>query len=82
MMGDVDQQILLDEALHARVLRHSGDNLERRGRDVDVGDEDTSVVVVPGELLNEGSHVLHADGVVADELNVNATDVWGWWVRF
>lgn len=63
------------------MLRNGGDDLEGGRRDVDVGNEDTGVVVIGGELLHEVAHVLHANGAVANELHKDAANVWSGGVR-
>ena len=73
VVGDVDEQVLLLEGLdHAR--QHSGDDLEGRGRDGDLGDEDAGHEVVGVHVLAEGPHLLDADGLVVGEFHPNGPD--------
>lgn len=83
MVRNIDQQILLQEALNSSLGRDGRDNLHGGWSDVNVGDEDSGVKVAGGEGLGEGAHLLDADVGVGQELDVDGADVWLWrvWVR-
>lgn len=83
-MGDVDQEILLKEALDLRLGGDSGDNLEGGRSDVNMCDEDTSVEHVLGEVLGKVAHLLDTDVGIGKELDPDRTNIRGgrvWIVR-
>ena len=80
MVRNIDQQILLQEALDSSLRRNGWDNLHGGWSDVNVGNEDAGVEVPGGQGLGEGAHLLDADVGVGKELNVDGADVWLWWV--
>lgn len=73
VLRDVDQQILLLEGLDD-AGQHDGDNLERRGGDALLGDEDARLEVVLVDVLREGAHLLDADGEFGAELDPDGAD--------
>lgn len=82
MVGDVNQQILLDEALDPGLRRHRRNDLERSRSNVDVCDENSRMEVVESQVLRKVSHLLYANGGIGQELNPDGTDVGAWrvWV--
>lgn len=80
---DVDEQILLKEALDPGLGGDGWDNLHGSWSDMNVGDEDTGVEVSAGECLRKCSHLLDTDVGIGKELDVDGADVWLWrgWVR-
>lgn len=74
-MGDVHQQVLLDEALNSGLGCHSRNNLECRWSDIDIGDEDSSMEVVRCQMLGEVSHLLDTDRGIREELDPNGADI-------
>ena len=77
---DVDEQILLEEALNSGLRGDSWDNLHGRWSNVDVRDEDTGVEVSTGEGLGKCAHLFDADVGVSQKLDINGANVWLWWV--
>lgn len=78
VMGDVDQQILLLKGLDDGG-QHDGDDLQGRGRDGCLGDEDAGVEIVLIDVLGKLSHLLDPDGRVGAELDPDGPDRrWRW----
>lgn len=77
VMRDVNQQVLLNEALDSCLGRNRRDDLERSGSDVDVGDQDTGVKVIRRQVLSEGAHLLDTHAGVWKKLHPDGSDVWG-----
>ena len=76
---DVDQEVLLKEALNPCLVGHSRDDLEGSRSNVDVGNENSSVEAVLGEMLGKVAHLLDADVGLRQELDPNCTNVgWVW----
>lgn len=80
MVCDVDEQVLLKEALDSSLGGDGWDDLHGGWSDVDVGDENTSMKVSTGEGLREGTHLLDADVGVSEEFDVDGADIWLRWV--
>jgi len=76
MMRDVNQQVLLNEALDSRLGRNGRDDLECSRGDIDVGDQDAGVEAVGGQVLGEGAHLLDSHAGVRQELDPDHADVW------
>lgn len=76
MMCNIDQQVLLNEALDSRLARNGRDDLERRGSDIDIRDENAGMEVVGGQVLCEGAHLLDSYAGVRQELDPDGADVW------
>ena len=72
-MRDVDQQIHFLERLDDEG-QHAGDELQRRGRDADLRDEDAAVELVRVDVLAEGAHLLDADVGVFEKLDPDGAD--------
>lgn len=81
VMRDVDQQILLLEGLDDGG-QHDRDNLQGRGRDGCLRDEDSGVKVVLVDVLGKGPHLLDPDGLLGAEFDPDGPDRrWGWiWI--
>jgi hypothetical protein len=77
MMCDINQQVLLDEALDPRLRCNSRDDLERSWGNANTRDEDTSVKVASSEMLGEGAHLLNSYRGVGQEFNPDRADIWG-----
>jgi hypothetical protein len=76
-MCDINQQILLNEALDSRLRRDSWDNLEGSGGNADTCDEDASVKVASSEMLGKGAHLLDSYRGVGEKFNPDRADIWG-----
>ena len=74
MVRDVDEQILLLERLDDG-RQDDRDDLERGGRDGGLGDEDTGVELVLGDVLREGAHLLDADAGIGGEFDPDGADL-------
>lgn len=61
MVGDVDQQVLFNEALNSSIMCDRRDNLQSCSRDVDICDKDAGMEVIGGEMLREVSHLFDTD---------------------
>lgn len=64
VVGNVDQQVFLQEALDLGVLRGDGHDLAGLGRKGDGGDEDAGFELVVGAVGDELLHDGHADGAL------------------
>jgi hypothetical protein len=81
MMCNINQQVLLDEALDPRLRRDSRDNLERSWGNANTRDEDTGVKVAGSEMLGESAHLLDSYRRVGQEFHPNCADIWGGGIR-
>lgn len=77
VLRDVHEQILLLKGLNdaGQYDRH---DLQRRGRDTLLGDEDACVKVVLVDVLRKGAHLLNADGGFSAEFDPDGADGSGW----
>lgn len=80
MVCDIDEQVLLQEALDSSLGSDSWDDLHGGWSDVDMGDENAGVEVAAGEGLGEGAHLLDTDVGVCEKFDVDGADVWLRWV--
>lgn len=75
VMGDVDEQVFLEEPLDRRPLGKFGDLLLGGGRNVAAQNHHASSVVFVGAELGELAHGLCADAGVVVELDPDSADV-------
>ena len=77
MLRDVNEEILLLKRLDD-AGEHDGHDLQRRGRDALLRDEDSRVEIMLADVLREGAHLLDADGSFGAEFDPDGTDGGGW----
>ena len=75
VVRDVDEQVLLDEALELGVALGDGDKLARRGGQRDARDEDPDAGVLAHDGLDEVFDLGHAHVVGGDELHEDGAAV-------
>lgn len=76
MVGDVDQQILLDKGFED-VARDGRHDLQGGAGHVALGDHDAGVEFVFVDVMGEGAHLFDADGGLGAEFDPNGADVRG-----
>ena len=76
VVGDVDEQVLLDEGLDDG-RQHDGRHLHGRRRQRLLRDQDARVEAVLLQVLREVAHLLDAQRVVLGELDPDRADGWG-----
>lgn len=77
VVGDVDQQVLLEEALDLGQVLDGGEGLACRGGQGAVGDHDSRLVLVGDDVLGEVADLTDAEGRVAEELDPDGAAVGG-----
>ena len=75
MVGDVDQQILLEERLDLGQVLDTGGGLAGGGGEGLVGDDDARLVVVGDDVLGELTELRRAEGLLVEELDPDGTAV-------
>lgn len=72
---DVDQQVLLKEALDPGLRLHCRDNLQGSRGDIDIRDEDAGMEVVCGEMLGKVSHLLDTNRGIGEKLDPDGANI-------
>lgn len=75
VVGDVDEEVLLEEAFDAGKVLDGHEALAGRGGQGGVGDHDAGLVVVADDVGQELADAGHAEGLVGDELDPDGAHV-------
>lgn len=78
VVGNVYEQVILEEALNLGQGLYTGERLAGGGRKGNVGDHDASLVVVGDDVRRELADLAHAERLVGEELDPDGAAVWHW----
>lgn len=77
MVGDVDEQVVLEEALDLGEVLDADERLARGGGERYVGDHDTGLVVVGDGVLGELTNLTNTELFIGEELDPDGAAVGG-----
>lgn len=78
VMGNVHEQIILEEALNLGEVLDAGEGLAGGGGEGLVCDHDAGSVVVGDDILCEAADLLDTEGFLGEELDPDGAAVGGW----